>query len=207
MDLHPHDVLAALLDRHAAAFAIVHGCADLAIQASCAKWVDTYPDVRQVHGGVMAATVRQCLLSHLRCQEFQHSTLEAHAGLNCSVVLSDVLGDKTVVRKHPRSYRTGHLVPVTDIPANTLFGLDYSMCPWRPYVLWDADISMQVLRGAWLAAVANINDPSRTEIYCEIDLPPAIMPVAATPPSGDDFDQEDWDEEFGEGEEGTSDPA
>lgn len=206
MDLHPRDVVEALLARHTYAFAVVHGCIDLAIQASCAKWVDTYPDLRQVHGGVMAATVRQCLMAHLRCEEFQESTLEANGGSNCSVVLSDVLGDKTVVRKHPRIFRTGYLVPVTEIPAYTLFGLDYSVCEWRPYVLWEADLKTQVLRHAWLAAVANIDEPSHTEIYCELDLPPAIMPAVSTPPSEVDLEEEGWNEEFGE-EGGGTNPA
>ena len=155
----------------------------------------------------MAATVRQCLMAHLRCQEFQASTLEANGGPNCSVVLSDVLGDKTVVRKHPRIFRTGHLVPVTEIPAYTLFGLDYSMCPWRPYVLWEADLKTQVLRHAWLAAVTNIDEPSRTEIYCELDLPPAIMPAVPTPLSADEIEEEGWNEEFGEEERGSDNPA
>jgi hypothetical protein len=207
MDLHPRDVLAVLLDRHEDAFAVAHGCVDLAIQTACAKWVDTYPDLRQVHGGVMAATVRQCLIAHLRCEEFRESTLTASAGPNCSVVLSDVFGDKTVVRKHPRIFRTGCLVPVTEIPAYTLFGLDYSMCPWRPYVLWEADLRTQVLQQVWLAAVANIDEPSRTEIYCELHLPPAIMPAVPTSPSGDDIEDEGWNEEFGPEERGGADPA
>jgi hypothetical protein len=206
-DLHPRDILAALLGRHTSALAVVHGCIDLAIQTSCAKWVDTYPDLRQVHGGVMAATVRQCLMAHLRCEEFKQSTLVANAGPNCSVVLSDVLGDKAVVRKHPRIYPSSCLVPVTEIPAYTLFGLDYSTCPWRPYVLWEPDLKTQVLRHAWLAAVANIDDPSHTEIYCELDLPPAIIPAVPMPPSGVDIEDEDWNEEFGQEEEGGADPA
>lgn len=204
MDLHPRSVLTVLLARHTTAFAVVHGCLDLAIQTSCAKWVDTYPDLRQVHGGVMAATVRQCMVAHLRCEEFRASSLEANSGPNCSVVLSDAFGDPTVVRKHPRILRTANLVPVTEIPVYTLFGLDYSVCSWRPYVLWEADLKTQVLRHAWLAAVANIDEPSRTEIYCELDLPPAIMPAVSTPPSGDEIDDEGWNDEFGE-EEGSSD--
>ena len=154
----------------------------------------------------MAATVRQCLIAHLRCKEFQESTLEANGGPNCSVVLSDVLGDKAVVRKHPRILRTAYLVPVTEIPAHTLFGMDYSLCSWRPYVLWEADLKTQVLRHAWLAAVANIDEPSLTEIYCELDLPPAIMPAVATPPSDDEIEDEGWNDEFGE-EGGGADPA
>jgi hypothetical protein len=200
-------VLTALLARHTAAFAVVHGCLDLAIQTSCAKWVDTYPNLQEVQGGVMAATVRQCLIAHLRCEEFQESTLGANRGPNCSVVLSDVLGEKTVVRKHPRILQTGYLVQVTEIPAYTLFGLDYSLCPWSPYVLWEADLRTQVLRHGWLAAVANIDEPSRTEIYCELDLPPAIMPAVPTPPSPAEIEEEGWGEEFGEEERGDDEPA
>ena len=38
------------------------------------------------------------------------------------------------------------------------------------YILWDADLRMQVLGHAWLAAVANIDDPDLTEIYEGFDL-------------------------------------
>jgi hypothetical protein len=207
MQLHPQDALQSLLVRHETALAVVHGCVDLAIQASCAKWVDTYSDLTQVHGNVLAATVRQCLMAHLRCQEFQDSTLAATAGPNCSVVLSDVLGDRTLVRKHPRILQTAELVSVTEIPEYTLFGTDYSMWPWQPYVLWEADLRMQVLRHAWLAAVANIDEPSRTEIYCELDLPPAIMPGLVTPLT-DAFEDDGWGDEFGKEElRGPDEPA
>lgn len=206
MDLHPRAALEYALDTHTDALGIVHGCLDLAIQASCAKWVESYPDLRQVDGNVMAGTVRQCLISQLGCEEFQQSSLRAKKGRNCSVVLSDVMANKTIVRKHPRNYKTGHLIRVTDLPALTLFGVDYSVCSWRPYILWDADLRMQVLGHAWLAAVANIDDPDLTEIYERFDLPPAIMPTAVPPPQGADEDDEEdgWDDEFG-GEEGVSD--
>jgi hypothetical protein len=197
MDLHPRETLEATLGRHAEAFGLLHGCLDLAIQAACSKWVDMYADIREVHGNVLAGTVRQCLFRHLRCPEFEESTLDANSGPNCSIVLSDSNGEVSTVRKHPRSYLTGQLLPVSYFPVETLFGTDYSACPWQPYVLWDADLGTQVLRHAWLAAVAHIDGPGSPVIYCRLDLPSAIMPEII-PPTVDAPDEDNWGDAFGE---------
>ncbi len=207
MILHPDAALRFLLVRHAEALGIVHGGLDAAIQETCAMWTPRYPDLFGVHANVFAGNVRQCLLSFLECEKFRESSLNAAPGSNCSVILSDAECAQTMVRKHPRSYVTGELVSVTECPADTLWGVDYSAAPWQPYVLWEADLKTQVLRHAWLAAVSGIDDPQGAVIYGRFDLPSAIMPVVEPPPSGDS-DNDDWNEEFGEGEgEGPSDPA
>jgi hypothetical protein len=207
VNLHPEVVLDATLARHKRAFALVHGGLELAIQRACVTWADDFHDLRQVKGGVLAGDIRQWLLRFLEGPEFTESSMRAAAGPNCSVVLSDAEGEVAAVRKHPRSYVTGELTAVTEIPATTLFGIDYSQLPWEPYLLWDIDLGRQSLRRAWLAAVAGIDDPSGAAvIYYKIELPPAIIAVRQPPPP-DPGDADGWGDEFVEEGEGSGDPA
>ena len=162
-------------------------------------WAPSRPDLSTVHGSVFAGDVRQRLLGFLECDDFRASSLSAAPGCNCSVVLSDADCTPIVVRKHPRSFKTGQLLPVTEFPAGTLWGVDHSAGPWQPYVLWEADLKTQVLRHAWLAAVFGIDDPQGAVIYSRYDLPPAVSP-AHKPSAPDESQNDGWDEEFSAGE-------
>jgi hypothetical protein len=48
--------------------------------------------------------------------------------------------------------------------------------PWKPYVIWEADLDRQVLREAWLAAIAHINKVRKTTIFDRLPLPSAVLP-------------------------------
>jgi hypothetical protein len=102
--------------------------------------------------------------------------MRVFGGPNCSV---SALGNdkrRTPMRKHPRKLSTATLIPVTTYPSLTLFGEDFEAVPWRPYVIWEADLDRQVLDEAWLAAIAYINRPTKTQIFARVPLPPAIEP-------------------------------
>jgi hypothetical protein len=206
VELHPQVVLRRLLAENEEALSLVHAGLDWAVQETCSMWVDKRPSLYAVHANIFAGDVRQCLLTFLDRPEFRNTSLRAEAGSNCSVVLSDKYGGQMIVRKHPRNYLTGHLVIPTDFPEQTLWGVDYSTWPWRPYVLWHADLTMQALGHAWLGAVHGMDDPKGAEVYDRFDLPPAIIPAGTAPPSGDEFSEgENWDDEFEA--ERPSDPA
>jgi hypothetical protein len=57
-----------------------------------------------------------------------------------------------------------------------LFGEDYGIVPWSPYVIWEADLNRQALLDTWLAAIAHLDKPSKTIVFDRIPLPPAILP-------------------------------
>jgi hypothetical protein len=206
MNLHPRDVLRALLAQHPTAFGLVHAGLDYAIQETCSMWVDKRP-LHMVHPNVFAGDVRQALLCFLDCHDFTATHLRAEPGPNCSVVLSDKNGEQVTVRKHPRNYLTGQFLDSVEYPAMTLWGVDYSTWPWQPYITWIPDLKMQTLGKASLAAVHGMDDPKGAEIYGQFDLPPAIIPAGAAPASDEISEEEDWSDEFGEEGSGPADPA
>jgi hypothetical protein len=206
MNLHPRDVLSALLAQHPTPFGLVHAGLDYAIQETCSMWVDKRP-LRMVHPNVFAGDVRQALLCFLDCPEFGATGMRAEPGPNCSVVLSDEHGGQVTVRKHPRDYLTGKFIDSVEYPAMTLWGVDYSTWPWQPYILWTPDLKMQALEKASLAAVHGMDDPKKTELYDQLSLPPAIIPAGAAPSPDETSEEEDWSDEFGEEDSGSGDSA
>ena len=201
MPLHPRDELVAILARHPVGLGLVHGGLDVSIQEVAARWVSSHPDLTELHGGVWAGDVRALLLKFLECQEFENSSLNAAIGPNCQVLLYDNEGvQQAIVRKHPRNYETGELLPVSEFPDNTLWGPDYSSAGWEPYIFWEANLKTQVLGNAWIAAAANMDSPSKTVIYAKRELPLAIFPAVTSALPDDKNDG--WDHEFPQSGEG-----
>lgn len=207
----PEEALSELLDIHLAAFGLLHGILDSAVQQALARWVDDYPDPSRLHGSVVASEVRQLSLLGCETPAFWAAGLSAARGPNCSVALSDAHSPVIRIRKHPRVLRTAQTVLVTQAPSETLFGHDAAAAPWDVYVLWHPDLKTGSLREACLAAVAHIDSPARCRIYAKLPLPPAGAVAPAGPPlpppdatlGGTGFD------DFFEGEEGAggADPA
>jgi hypothetical protein len=169
---------------------------DWSVQQTCASWVVKHSEqkLRDLHPNVLAGDFRQSAYLYYR-DSYPDPDMRIVGGPNCSVAVLGPSGRRTSIRKHPRILSTGFLLPPTAYPSNTLFGDDYEIVAWKPYILWEADLDRQVLQDAWLAAIAEINKPSKTAIFDRVPLPPAILPpVSLDNPTPEDPEAGNWPE-------------
>lgn len=180
--LPPLAVLKRMIKQNPKAYACIRGALDQAIQEECAIWAPRYPNLYDMDQSVLAAGVRQLVRYYLPTMpEFKKSGMRLSARVNCSIVLSGKGSPAHSVRKHPRNLATAQLLPSTEYQADTLFGEDYEVVPWKPYVAWVADLKTQVLEEAWLAAISHFNTHTKTVVFDKVPLPPAIMPKLRKP--------------------------
>jgi hypothetical protein len=58
MFLHPREAVLDALDVNHRGFAVVHHYLDVAVQQTAAQWEDCYPDLTDLHGAVLASSIR-----------------------------------------------------------------------------------------------------------------------------------------------------
>ena len=175
--LHPRQVLEKMIDQDRDGFGRLRASVDWSIQQTCASWLIKHEGLRlrDLHPNTLATDFRQSALLRYRAA-YPKNDMGIIGGPNCSVSVLGNSGCRTSLRKHPRVLSTATLIPVTTYPSLTLFGEDFEIVSWKPYVIWEADLDRQVLNEAWLAAIAHINSPTKTEIFARVPLPPAIEP-------------------------------
>ena len=192
---HPHLVLQAMIDQDREALGCWRACFDWAVQQTCAAWVMKHEGrkLRDVHPNVLAGDFRQSAIFRYH-DAYPKKNMRVVGGPNCSVVTFSN-GDRTPVRKHPRYLYTGYLITPTEYPSDTLFGPDFGVMPWRPYIIWETDLDKQVLLDIWLAAVAHMKNVRKTTIFDRIALPPAIQPpLRSDQPTTDNPEDGKWPE-------------
>lgn len=202
----PLATLTSIKDKHRDALALVHAGLDESVQETFARWEDRIPNPQDVHGAVLAADVRQTL--KLLCAErLKQQSLGVAQGPNMSVVLFDNLGLQLRVRRHPKSLKTGQLLAPTSAPTATLFGEDDASLLWQPYVLWTPDLRTKALRGAWLAAVADIDEEGKAVIYERVPLPAAEFVAAGSTSPVSAGDDDSFGDFFADDADSSSSPA
>lgn len=204
MVLHPPQVtVARIVARHSAALGLIQGYLDLCVQDAYSRWSDKYAP-RDLHGTVLATSVRNLLLTLATNPLMGGSSLSMTKGPNCSARLFDDLGNRIRIRKRPASMKTHIALPATEAPIHTLFGEDLSAAPFEIAILWEPDLKTQTLRAAVLAAVADLDMPHKTAIYAEQELPIVLAP-SVQPPTLSDEDLLDDFNEYTEDEDAGSD--
>lgn len=202
----PLATLRSIEEEHRDALALVHGALDESVQETFAHWEDRIPNPQDVHGAVLAADVRQ-ILKLLCAERLKRQSLSVAQGPNMSVVLFDRIGLALRVRRHPKNLKTGQLLAPTPAPTATLFGDDYSSLVWQPYVLWTPDLRTKALRGAWLAAVADIDEEGKAVVYDRVALPAARFVAAGLTSPVVAEDAESFCDFFADDADGSSSPA
>jgi hypothetical protein len=200
MYLHPREAVERFLLAHRDALALVWGNLDKAVPKTLAMYEDEFPDASKLPGDALCSGVRALLWKYCDSDEFAAASLSV-VPRHSSKQLSDGLGTTVRVRRHPYSYKTGSRLGVSPPPIDTLFradlsidplfGIDLSAAPYELAAFWIPNYRTKSLGSASLAAVAYLDDPSKTAIYHLEPLPQRdalTLGGPQSPPPPDDFD-------------------
>ena len=195
---HPRVVLEEMIDQNREGLGRLRACLDWSIQQTCASWIakhDGKVKLTDLHPNVLAGDFRQSAIIRYY-HAYSNVCMRLRGGPNGSIAISGQKSSRTPIRKHPRILSTGFLLPPTPYPSSTLFGEDFAAVPWKPYVIWEADLERQVLREAWLAAIAFMNKVTKTMIFERVPLPPAVLPSVnsdkSSPEKAEDGQWPEW---------------
>jgi len=179
VDQHNPRDLEQIVERHRFSLGVVRGLIEHHLEAYYASF-EGRCTVEDVHGGGVAGYVRQNvwvdLQGHARDPRDATLCAPSRRGLKKDSLVLAGRGVTMRVRKHPRVPYSTDLEPVA-AEQRTLDDDLYGPISAPLYVLFDVDVAMGVLGGAWLAAVADFDVESRRVIHGRVVLPaaPAIL--------------------------------
>lgn len=171
MELHPARAVELFARRNCDGLRAVHRSLAIAVPEAFSQFERRHPDGR-VQGGVFAAAVRDVVLVEFETREMRLGTLRAIEGSFRSVRLIDPSNWPCRVHLHPRDWQSKKYLPVTQPEIDTFWGADPAMAPFELAVLWIPSVRSKSLRDARLAAVANLDERTKTLVYAATMLPP-----------------------------------
>ncbi len=188
---------------HHDALTLVRRDLDRALQDTAARFDDRWPELDRMPGSLLAAVVRSLFADSSALRVPGTATLrcvETPAG-NDAVHLFDDHGVRFRIRKRPFSVTLpGHPLRAAMVEMETLFGPEASMAGYEMAVLWEPDYKAKALGRTVLAVVEGIDDVRKTVIHWEAPLP--VLPPSG-PAREDMWDDDEFNEDFDEGEEGV----
>lgn len=187
----PQRAVEVALSRHWTALGYLHGYLDLGVAESFKAYKDVCRP-EEIRGGPFAGTLRQKVWGLAANPVMTATSVVLVERPNMGMRLMD--GELEIrLWKRPYGRRLPNLMPATDPPAETLFGVDWSTCAFDLAVLWAPDIKNQCLHSAVLAAVERVKKGRPRAIYAEAVLPTATAGSVNPPPPVSDHD-DDFDE-------------
>ena len=171
MEPHPARAVELFAKRNGEGLREVHRALAIAVPEAFSIFERRHPDGR-IQGAVFAAAVRDVVLVEFEANKMRLHTLRAIEGAFRSVRLVDPSNWTCRVHLHPRDWMSKRYVPVTEPEVQTLWGADVTLAPFELAVLWIPSVRTKALRDARLAAVANIEERTRTLVYAASPLPP-----------------------------------
>lgn len=178
MEPHPARAVEVFAKRNCEGLREVHRALAIAVPEAFSIFERRHPDGR-VQGGVFAAAVRDVVLVEFEANNMRLHTLLAIEGAFRSVRLVDPSNLTCRVHVHPRDWMSKRYIPITQHEVETLWGADMALAPFELAVLWIPSVRTKALRDARLAAVANIEERTKTLVYAASPLPP-IGPESPT---------------------------
>ncbi|MFT4167224.1 MAG: hypothetical protein QM650_18470 [Microlunatus sp.] len=190
MSFTPQRAVEVALSRLWTPLGYLHGYLDMGMAESFKAYRDVCRP-EEIRGGPFAGTLRQTVWGLAANPVMGATSARLVERPNMGMRLVD--GELVIrVWKRPFGRRVPNLLPVTEPPAETLFGVDWSTCPFDLAVLWAPDIKNQCLHSAVLAAVERVKNGRPRAIYAEEALPTAtagsVNPAPPVSDLDDDFD-------------------
>jgi hypothetical protein len=173
MQLHPRSVVSKYLKRHLEDFVRVRQLLDEGIQHTAAQWEDKIA-FRRMDPCARASDIRQYFSASWTPLGDAKDSLTLDVRFNNGLHLYTPDKRRIRIKLHPRTSRTGALLPATD-PDAQLSLFEDSTSPSKAYelaVLWSIDFYTATLESAVLAAADfGLDDQGPSIIYAKEEIP------------------------------------
>jgi hypothetical protein len=201
MSLHPEDAVARFLSDHEDALALYGGYVELAVPKVFAKYEEEYPDASLLPGSTLCSGVRAVCWALARDDPKAKEGSLSLVNWYSTKLLTDGFSATVRILRHPLNAKSWERVKPTPPPMDTLFGVD-AAGGYELAMLWTPDFKTKSLGAVVLAAVSNLSDATKTELYYGAPVPRRDVLTQAVDTSvlEEDFtwdDEDDWGDGVG----------